>query len=172
MPYMFSDKACKVCQNSGLFRQRLTTWNINPKLILISTCKECERKVTQKHQKDNREYWRALNRTSYFKTSEGNTSRRNNMAHTEESRKQQARDKANRRCGRAKQARFDDEFTKLVTAEAHDLRKRRNEVFGFEWHVDHVLPLKGKNVCGLHIWSNLQVIPKVQNLRKGIQEVL
>jgi len=89
------------------------------------------------------------------------------MNHTPESRAQWNRDKSNRRCTRAKQARFDDEFTAFVTKEAHELRKLRNNLFGFEWHVDHVLPLKGDNVCGLHIWSNLAVIPKVENLRKG-----
>lgn len=89
------------------------------------------------------------------------------MAHTEESRAQWARDKSNRRCTRAKQARFTDEFTSFITSEAHELRKLRNRTTGFEWHVDHMAPLNGKTICGLHIWSNLQVIPKVLNLRKG-----
>ena len=102
-----------------------------------------------------------------MKRSAGTTSRRNNMQHTEESRKQWARDKSNSRCTRAKSARFSDEFTKFVTREAHQLRKSRNECTGLEWHVDHIIPLKGKEVCGLHIWSNLAVIPKVENLRKG-----
>ena len=89
------------------------------------------------------------------------------MNHTPESRAQWNRDKANLRCSRAKQARFDDEFTNFVTKEAHDLRKRRLIATKIEWHVDHVIPLKGKDVSGLHIWSNLAVIPKVENLRKG-----
>lgn len=88
-----------------------------------------------------------------------------------ESRAQYARDKSNKRCARAKQARFKDELTSFVTQEAHELRKLRNSLFGFEWHVDHVVPLKGKQVCGLHIWSNLQVIPKIVNLQKGNKEV-
>lgn len=93
------------------------------------------------------------------------------MNHTVESRAQWARDKANRRCGRAKQARFSDELTQLVTTEAHDLRKRRNLLTSVEWHVDHILPLKGKVVSGLHIWSNLQVIPKILNLKKRNKEM-
>lgn len=94
------------------------------------------------------------------------------MEHTPETRSQRARDKANRRATRAKQARICDELTQLVTAEAHELRKLRNMVTGFEWHVDHILPLKGKDVCGLHIWSNLAVIPKIENLRKGAKNTL
>tara|TARA_R110000868_G_scaffold117284_1_gene311705 strand:+ start:82 stop:678 length:597 start_codon:yes stop_codon:yes gene_type:complete len=36
---------------------------------------------------------------------------------------------------------------------------------GFE--VDHIIPVKGKNVCGLHVLKNLQVIPRSENRRKG-----
>jgi len=35
------------------------------------------------------------------------------------------------------------------------------------FHVDHIIPLKGKNITGLHVDYNLQYLPALDNIKKG-----
>jgi hypothetical protein len=62
---------------------------------------------------------------------------------------------------------WEKELTDLVYKEAQKLRLLRNEKTNLEWHVDHIIPLRGDTVSGLHVWNNFAVIPKLENLKKG-----
>lgn len=61
---------------------------------------------------------------------------------------------------------WDSELTRFVSEEAAELARLRTRIFGFQWDVDHMVPLQAKNACGLHVWSNLQVIPARLNAEK------
>lgn len=163
MPFTISESPCKTCGVSNK-RHRLKFHRKNNKYYIQSSCVDCEKKAFQKYQKENREYFREAGKKSYLKKV-GQLSR--SFERSPEEKRQRAADKANRRSTRAKQARRNDELTLFVYSEAHELRKLRNSLTCIEWHVDHIVPLKGKNVSGLHVWNNFAVIPKVENLRKG-----
>ena len=50
--------------------------------------------------------------------------------------------------------------------EAYELAQLRTKLFGFSWHVDHIIPIQGELVSGLHVIENLQVIPGIENIKK------
>ena len=56
----------------------------------------------------------------------------------------------------------DAEKMKNFYIEAHELSKKT----GIKHSVDHIIPIKGKNVSGLHVETNLQVITLTDNIKK------
>lgn len=57
----------------------------------------------------------------------------------------------------------DKEFIEVAYAMAKIMSKMTDEVY----HVDHIDPLNGKEICGLHVPLNLRVILAEENLSKG-----
>lgn len=51
---------------------------------------------------------------------------------------------------------------RVIYAEAKKRRKAGEHV-----HVDHIYPLQGKLICGLHVHLNLAIIPATQNMTKS-----
>ena len=75
---------------------------------------------------------------------------------------------------RSAEFKWDPEWHELVMEEAYHLAQIRRIATGVVHHVDHIIPLQGKTVCGLHVWNNVRVIPGLENLSKSnkLQEEL
>lgn len=50
-----------------------------------------------------------------------------------------------------------------IYRQAADLTKST----GISHHVDHIIPLQGRHVCGLHVEGNLQILPWHHNIAKS-----
>ena len=53
----------------------------------------------------------------------------------------------------------------------YTMAKELERVFPWKQHVDHIVPMNGKNVSGLHLPWNLQILSEKENKKKGNKHV-
>lgn len=56
---------------------------------------------------------------------------------------------------------------KKILLDLNEHAQQLEKITGVTRHVDHVIPLQGKNVCGLHCRQNWQVLPGPVNNKKN-----
>ena len=176
---------CKEAKALGLKRYSMTKpckyGHLDERLVSNGTCCECNRQKVKKwqidnpkkaldkyhawvdanpkRQKDNRRKWHQDNQSHVLKTMENyrkaNLPLINYLSSKARANKLQRTPKW--------LTKFDLLKIKCMYSIASMLTRENKE----PWHVDHIIPLRGENVSGLHVPSNLQVLPKIDNLVKG-----
>ncbi len=142
-------KYCKNCDTNKL----LTDFYRNKSRYdgLSSSCKACTKVKTNNRYSSRPEEHRSRKRKSYI----------NNIV-TERERS------AKKRSSRLLRvplwfSEWDEFLYSVMVEEAISLEK----LTGYKWHVDHILPLQGELVSGLHIANNFQLLPATVNLKKS-----
>jgi len=132
------------------------------KVCRVHTCAISYKKASPEHIKKKNQItqqWREKN-TEYRKEYAKVYSQQHRAKRTGLERKRQA-SKLNRTPA------WLTDFDHLHMECLYQVGAMRTRESGYAWHVDHIIPLQGKTVSGLHVPSNLRVIPATENLRKN-----
>lgn len=134
-------------------------------------CYACLLTAQAKHRNENKEAWSAKN---YRWRNENRDRIKEKDAEYRETHREERKVYRLSRKVRVRQASKTqlNELDMLVVKECQDLAKIRSEETGIPWHVDHMLPLNGVKVSGLHCAHNLQVIPASLNLYKNNKMIM
>lgn len=158
---------CKVNKDVSLFGK-----NKSKPDGLGSECKECKRTFDVKYKQKLEVKER--NKLSALKWYENNTEyAKERMKDISKRWKEENRDKYNAKAAKYRSSKLqatpswltDEDFKKIETE--YSLALWTSVVMGSSYHVDHIIPLQGKTVCGLHVPWNLRVIPASVNISKG-----
>lgn len=137
------------------------------------SCKPCRnpalKEYNSKYREKNKESWNAMRRKYYVKNREKILSDRYRYYH-EDGWLKEYQAKVNkhykRRLKNAIPLWLTDDH-RFMIEETYELRDLRTKTTGIPHEVDHIVPIRGKNVSGLHVPWNLQVIPASENRSKG-----
>ena len=144
----------------------------------MSNCKSCNLQRTLQYQKNNKEKvnarnarWREKNRES------ARALVRNWGIRNKDKKKEQVKGWKVVNRHRLTEAERNRQIRKLQATPSWTDREAMTEVYekaaslslttGIKHHVDHIVPIISKIVCGLHVPANLQVLPAIENIKKS-----
>lgn len=179
-------KFCRYCQTEKPL-DAFAARNASPDGLAYK-CRDCEKE----YRAGRKAEYKALRRASYEKSREQENARAlayyhanrdemraKHLAYMERTAEQQRRyrketkDEFNARTAKRRAA-LDERTPPWLTREhfaqmqrLYKLAKEIGKTTGEPQHVDHIVPLRGRTVSGLHVPWNLRVVPAVLNIQKG-----
>ena len=143
---MSDTKACTKC---GVVKA-LTEFNKNHRMKdgHINQCRSCKWEYTKN--------WRENNREKHLEHKASH--KRNNRGYYNALNVEREAAKIRRTVPWADQAAIKD---------IYDRAQVLSEATGVPMHVDHIIPLQGELVSGLHVETNLQILPAAVNISKN-----
>lgn len=166
---------CKKC--GGIFEETEFQKNIRYKRGFASWCKDCHRKANKEWYSKNNEK-QNLKSTLWAQNNKGEMKkiwRRHHQKNTErrglefslwskQNRGKRNAVNAKRRAAKRKATPkwANQEKIKLIYEKAKQVEIET----GVKMHVDHIVPIQGESVCGLHCEDNLRIVPASVNISK------
>ena len=129
-------------------------------------CKDCHKATATKYYRDNQEK-RAVQKKAWAQKNKETVyagNRRWAITNRDKMRSYYAKRRASKL--QATPSWLNEEQLWMMK-EVYHAAKVRSEMTGVEHHVDHIVPLQGEQVCGLHVPWNLQVLTAHDNISKG-----
>lgn len=128
-----------------------------------SWCKTCKHESGKSWHERNKDRHSEINRKWYENNKEQHLANSKAWYEANKHRKLETTTAREKRCVLATPIWADRELIK----ELYALAQKLTEQTGIPHEVDHVIPLQGRNVSGLHVETNLQVITATENRRKS-----
>jgi hypothetical protein len=153
-------KTCSKCQETKLLDE---FYKRSDRDYYHSWCKQCKHESGKSWHKRNKDRHSEINRKWYENNKEQHLANSKAWYEANKHRKLETTTAREKRCVLATPIWADRELIK----ELYALAKKLTEQTGIPHEVDHVIPLQGRNVSGLHVETNLQVITATENRRKS-----
>lgn len=160
--HLIKAKAAYARNSAAARKRRMDRYNLNV---------ENERESMRRYYRSNIDRQQESRKIRYWENPENCRAKSNQWRRDNQDKRRSSH--AKRRA--AKQERLPvwfGELDQFVMQEAAALAAERAEQTGFEWHIDHMIPLQARKASGLHCADNIQVIPARINIRKRNRLIL